>query len=103
MGTNTVSIVNVLVPVVAVAVTALATWVVTRRGAGTTFTAELLRENTYIRERNKDLEDRLHNLEQEVKGLEAEVRRLLSENLEMYRRFTEQTSRYPRRKDQDDA
>lgn len=82
MANDNAQLINVLVPLVAIAVTGVATWFVTRRGAGSTFTAELLKENTYIRERNKDLEA-------QVKEFEQENRRLSRENLEMYRALME--------------
>lgn len=71
MANEPSQLVNVVIPVIAIAVTAVATWFVSRKNSGSTFTADVLKENGYLRER--------------LTNSEAENKRLAKENLDLYR------------------
>lgn len=69
---------NILIPVTATVAVGIATYFVSKRKASSEFSADVVRENEYLRGKN-------HELEKDNVELARENRVLRKENLELYR------------------
>ena len=69
---DSAAVLNVVVWVVATAATAVGTWFVSRRSSKSTFLAELIKENEWLRAKNKELDTANEELNKQARFLGQE-------------------------------